>query len=293
MASMELIKKLRDMTQAGVMDAKKALEENGDDLDKAAQWLREKGIAKAAKKASAVATEGVTRILIEGNKAILVEINSQTDFVAMSDNFIKLVDEITLAIFRSNAKTIEEALVIKTHSNITVEEACIQLTAKIGEKIIVRRFMILEKSNDEVFAHYTHSNNKISVLLKLKPQSNVTAGRDVAMHAAAMAPRFLSQNEVDPNWLKNETKILTEQTISEGKPADRAEMIVKGRVKKLLAEVCLLDQQFVKDPSKTVREYLKVNNSDIIQYIRYEVGEGIEKKVVDFAAEVAEQMNKK
>jgi elongation factor Ts len=128
-----------------------------------------------------------------------VEINSQTDFVAMSDNFIKLVDEITLAIFRSNAKTIEEALVIKTHSNITVEEACIQLTAKIGEKIIVRRFMILEKSNDEVFAHYTHSNNKISVLLKLKPQSNVTAGRDVAMHAAAMAPRFLSQNEVDPN----------------------------------------------------------------------------------------------
>ncbi|MDR3330327.1 MAG: translation elongation factor Ts [Mycoplasmataceae bacterium] len=290
MANMELIKKLREMTQAGVMDAKKALEENGDDLDKAAQWLREKGIVKAAKKASAVATEGVSKILIEGNKALVIEINSQTDFVAMSDKFIQLSNEITQAVLKANAKSLDEALKAKTSTGATVEEACTELTARIGEKTGVRRFEIVTKKDDEVFGHYVHNNNKIAVLLVMTAGSSEHAGHDAAMHAAAMNPKFLSQKDVDQKWLANETNILKEQTIAEGKPADKAEMIVRGRVKKMLAEVCLLDQPFFKDPTKTIDAYLKDNKSTIIKYIRYEVGEGIEKKQVDFAAEVAAQM---
>ncbi|MDR0739974.1 MAG: translation elongation factor Ts [Mycoplasmataceae bacterium] len=290
MANMDLIKKLRGMTQAGVMDAKKALEENDDDLDKAAQWLREKGIVKAAKKASAVATEGTVKVMIRGDKALLIEINSQTDFVAMSDKFIELSNEITQAIFDANTTTLNEALKAKTTSGMTVEEVCTEFTARIGEKTAVRRFEIINKKSDEVFAHYVHNNNKIGVLLVLTNGSSETAGHDVAMHAAAMNPKFLNQNDVDQAWLANETKILKEQTIAEGKPADKAEMIVKGRVKKMLAEVCLLDQQFFKDPTKSIQDFLKSNHSTAIKYIRYEVGEGIEKKVNDFAAEVAAQM---
>ncbi|MDR0675336.1 MAG: translation elongation factor Ts [Mycoplasmataceae bacterium] len=287
---MDLIKKLRGMTQAGVMDAKKALEENGDDLDKAAQWLREKGIVKAAKKASAVATEGIIKIMIHADKALLIEINSQTDFVAMSSSFIELSNEITQAIFNANPNTLEDALKAKTIKGLTVEEACTELTARIGEKTAVRRFEIINKKSDEVFAHYVHNNNKIGVLLVLTKGSNDIAGHDVAMHAAAMNPKFLSQQDVDQAWLMNETKILKEQTIAEGKPADKAEMIVKGRVKKMLAEVCLLDQQFFKDPSKSIQEFLNSHKSIAIKYLRYEVGEGIEKKNNDFAAEVAAQM---
>ncbi|GHU47026.1 hypothetical protein FACS1894218_0590 [Bacilli bacterium] len=197
MANMDLIKKLRGMTQAGVMDAMKALSENGDDLDKAAQWLREKGIVKAAKKASAVATEGVSKILIEGNKALIIEINSQTDFVAMSDKFVQLSNEITEAIFKSNAKTLEAGLKAKTIKGQTVDEACTELTATIGEKTAVRRFELVTKKDEEVFAHYTHTNHKIAVLLVMSKGSSADAGHDAAMHAAAMNPKFLNESEVD------------------------------------------------------------------------------------------------
>jgi elongation factor Ts len=228
--------------------------------------------------------------MIQGDKALVIEINSQTDFVAMSDKFIQLSNEITQAIFAANVTSLADALSVKTVNGVTVEEACTELTARIGEKTAVRRFEVIHKKPDEVFAHYVHNNNKIGVLLVLTPGSSETVGHDVAMHAAAMNPKFLSQNDVDQTWLANETKILKEQTIAEGKPADKAEMIVKGRVKKMLAEVCLLDQQFFKDPTKSIHDFLKSHNSTAIKYIRYEVGEGIEKKVNDFAAEVAAQM---
>ena len=305
MATMELIKKLRDLTQAGVMDAKKALEENNDDLEKATQWLREKGIAKASKKAGAIATEGIAKVVIEGNKALMLEINSQTDFVAMSDTFIQLTNEIALSIFKNQPNSIEQASQLKVNSGLTIEQACQELTAKIGEKTALRRFIFIHKKNDEKFVHYVHSNKKIAVVLVMSPSSNEVVGKDIAMHAAAMNPKFLNSTQVDQNWLENEKKILTEQANLDPKimamkqkmPEDKFTMqwqnILLGKVKKMLAEVCLEDQLFVKDQTKTIAQHLKSNNSSIVNYLRYEVGEGIEKKVVDFAVEVAEQMKQK
>jgi len=295
MPSMELIKKLRDMTQAGVMDAKKALEINNDDLDLAVQWLREKGIAKAAKKADAVAAEGVVSVLIKDDRAIILEVNSQTDFVATNEQFKSLVNDIALSLLENGEYDVEKALKmpIVNQDGVSIEQACINLTAKIGEKIVVRRFEILTKQQGQQFASYVHFNGRTAVLLLLEKAVEEKYGKDVAMHAAAMAPKYLSKDVVDQKWLENEAKILKEQTIAEGKPADRAEMIVKGRVNKLLSEVTLLAQQFVKDPSKTVEQYLKEANTAALTYVRYEVGEGIEKAVVDFAAEVAAQMGNK
>ena len=290
MTKTELIKKLRDMTQAGVMDVKKALDACADDLDKAAEWLREKGIAKAAKKASAIATEGIASIGVEKDKAVIVEINSQTDFVAQNENFLQLASDIKATILEKTPSSLEECNSIKLPSGNTIEEACKELTGKIGEKIAVRRFQVISKNSNESFGIYEHSNKKIAVLLVLDGLLTNDVGKNVAMHAAAMGPKFMDRDNVDKTWLENESKILKEQTIAEGKPADKAEMIVKGRINKSIAEVCLSEQPYVKDPSIKVSEYLKQNGTSLKQYIRYEVGEGIEKKVEDFAAEVASQM---
>lgn len=303
MATMETIKKLRDLTQAGIMDAKKALEENGDDIEKATQWLREKGIAKASKKAGAIATEGVVKVVINDNMAMLLEINCQTDFVSMSDAFIQLTNEITLTIFNQKPNSVEEANKSKTNSGLTVEQSCQDLTAKIGEKVAIRRFIFIQKNTNQKFASYVHNNKKIGVILVMNDSANENVGKDVAMHAAAMNPKFLNASEVDQIWLEKEKKILTEQAntdpkilamkekMSTDKFAIQWQNILNGKVKKMLAEVCLEDQVFVKDQTKTVSQYLKSNNSIISKYVRYEVGEGVEKKAVDFATEVAQQMN--
>lgn len=290
MTKPELIKKLREMTQAGIMDVKKALDENNDDLEKAAEWLREKGIAKAAKKASAIAAEGITSIGVEGNKAVILEINSQTDFVAKNEMFLELASAIKAAILTSAPADLNACLQVKLPTGNTVEQACTELTSKIGEKIVLRRFQLVTKDENDTFGAYEHFNKKIAVLLVLANKVDPTIGKNVAMHAAAMAPKFMDRNSVDQVWLENESKILKEQTIAEGKPADKAEMIVKGRINKSIAEVCLTEQNFVIDPSKKINEYLKQNNTSLKAYYRYEVGEGIEKKIEDFAAEVASQM---
>lgn len=290
MANTELIKKLRNMTQAGVMDVKKALDACGDNLDKAAEWLREKGIAKAAKKASAVAAEGVASIGVEANKAVILEVNSQTDFVAKNESFLKLVSDIKAAILSSNVSDLSSCLQAKLPSGMSIEQACNELTGKIGEKIVLRRFQIVTKNDNQSFGIYEHSNKKIAVLLVLENKVEPEVGKNVAMHAAAMGPKFMDRNCVDKAWLENESKVLKEQTIAEGKPADKAEMIVRGRINKSIAEVCLTEQAYVKEPAIKVSEYLKRNNTSLKTYIRYEVGEGIEKKVEDFAAEVASQM---
>lgn len=290
MTKPELIKKLREMTQAGVMDVKKALDECNDDLEKAAQWLRERGIAKAAKKAGAIAAEGVALVGIKDDKAVIVEINSQTDFVAKNENFLQLASDIKGAILTYLPADLNACLNIKLPNGMTIEQACNELTGKIGEKIAVRRFTIVSKDANQSFGVYEHSNKKIAVLLVLDGQVNPEVGKNVAMHAAAMGPKFMDRSCVDQEWLANETKILREQTIAEGKPADKADMIVKGRINKSVAEVCLVEQVYVKDPSLKVADYLRHNNTSLKQYIRYEVGEGIEKKVEDFAAEVASQM---
>lgn len=291
-ASPELIKKLRDMTQAGVMDCKKALDETNNDIDAAVQWLREKGIAKAAKKADAIASEGVALVGELDNKAIIIEVNAQTDFVAKNDEFLKLASAIKSTLLKSdlNDNDIESAKKLKLENGKTIEEACVELTSKIGEKISLRRFQIINKKSDESFAIYEHSNKRVATLILLKNNPSEEVKKNVAMHAAAMAPKFVNSSKVDSKWLENEKKVLTEQTIAEGKPKEFADKIVKGRINKLLSEVCLDDQAYVKDPSITVAQYLKNNNSLSIDMVRYEVGEGIEKKECNFADEVAAQM---
>lgn len=291
MSSTDLIKKLRDMTQAGVMDAVKALKECNDDLEKAAQWLREKGIAKATKKAGAIVTEGVAKAVVNGNYGAVVEINSQTDFVSNGEDFQALVKQILKVIHDEEPKDLNTLVNTKINGNDTVNDACINLTAKVGEKICVRRLFAYHKKENEAFSIYEHFNGKIAVILILDSQGKDEVGKSVAMHIAAMNPKFLDTNNVDQAWLNNEKEVLKKQTLAEGKPADRVDMIVNGRIHKSMAEVCLSEQQFVKDPTKSIKQYLKENNTNVLSFTRYEVGEGVEKKQEDFAAEVAKQMN--
>jgi len=302
MANIELIKKLREMTQAGIGDVKKALDENGEDLDKAVQWLRERGIAKAAKKAGAVATEGIANVIIKGDSAVIFELNCETDFVAANDAFENLANDIGLTLLEGGENDIEKAKQLKLSTGVSIDESCKELAGKLGEKIDLRRFEIVGKEPQQQFFHYQHSNKKIAVLLLLDKQVASEIGRDIAMHAAAMNPKYLNESKVDPEWLKNEIKIIKEQMAGDEKfksmlenpqLASRLEGIIKGKVNKLLSEVTLEAQQFVKDPSKTVKQYANGAGSNIIFFVRYQVGEGIEKKIVDFATEVASQMQQK
>ena len=286
---MELVKKLRDMTGAGVMDAMKALKESNNDLDKAAQWLREKGIAKAAKKAGAIVTEGVAKAIAIADYGCVVEINCQTDFVANGDQFKELTKGIVNAISEYKPKTLEELTKSEFKPGETVLDACTNLTAKCGEKIAIRRIAVLEKTDSEAFATYEHFNGKVAVVL-LMSKADEKVGKTIAMHIAAMNPKFLNRSAFDPAWIANETEVLKKQTLAEGKPADRVDMIVKGRINKSLAEVCLEDQTSITDPSKKIKDIAAAAGVKLLGFVRCEVGEGVEKKKEDFAAEVASQM---
>lgn len=283
-----LIKELRDISGAGMMDCKKALEENGNDVKKATEWLREKGIAKAAKKAGRIAAEGLSTIKIEGNKAVILEINCETDFVAKNEKFQKFMDDVATTILSSNAKTNEEALALPCQEG-TLNDYVTSMTATIGEKILFRRFTLLEKSDDDNFGAYIHMGGKISVLTLVKGASSEVA-KDVSMHAAAMRPEYVTKEQVPEEQVENEKKILTEQAIAEGKPANIAEKMVMGRINKYYKEICLEEQDFVKDNSVTVGKFVSNNGGKIIDVIRYEVGEGLEKRQENFAEEVAAQM---
>ncbi len=284
-----LIKELRDISGAGMMDCKKALEENDNDIKKATEWLREKGIAKAAKKAGRIAAEGLSTIKIEGNKAVILEINCETDFVAKNEKFQKFMDDVATTILNSNAKTNEEALSLDCEQG-TLNDYVTSMTATIGEKISFRRFTLLEKSDDENFGSYIHMGGKISVLSLIKGASENVA-KDVCMHAAAMRPEYVTKEQVPADQVENEKKILTEEAIREGKPANIAEKMVMGRINKYYKEICLEEQEFVKDNSVTVGKFVSNNGGKIIDVIRYEVGEGLEKRQENFAEEVAAQMN--
>ncbi|MDR2829101.1 MAG: translation elongation factor Ts [Mycoplasmataceae bacterium] len=295
----KLVKQLRDMTQAGVSDAMKALNESNGDLDKAVQWLREKGIAKAAKKAGNVAAEGIANVIIHDNSAVIYEVNCETDFVASNEQFISLIDMIGLALIESGENDIIKANQLKLSNGMTIVEACTDLTAKIGEKIALRRYVIVGKDDSQIFSSYQHTNKRIAVLLTISKAVDIVVAKDIAMHAAAMAPKYLNQSEVDQEWLTNETMIIKEQMgadpkfaamLGDANMSGRINGIISGKINKLLSEVTLEAQPFVKDPSKSVKQYINAAGADVIKYIRYQVGEGIEKKVVDFAAEVAAQM---
>ena len=283
------VKSLREKTGAGMMDCKKALQESEGNMDKAIDWLREKGISKAAKKESRIAAEGLSEVLVEGNKAVIVEVNSETDFVAKNAEFITFVTDLTKAILKGMPKTLEDAMNLDMNG-VTVNDALIALLAKIGEKISFRRFRIVEKNDDEVFGVYNHQNlGKINVIALIKGD-NVEVARDVAMHSAAMRPPYVTREDVPSDILEHEKEIIKKQAMEEGKPAEIAEKMVNGRINKFYKEKCLLEQPFIKDPDVDVATYVKNNNSEIIEVVRFEVGEGIEKRVDDFASEVMSQI---
>ncbi len=283
-----LIRELRDMSGAGMMDCKKALEENDNDIKKAAEWLREKGIAKAAKKADRIAAEGLSTVMVDGNKAVILEINCETDFVAKNEKFQKFLNDVAKTILNSDAKTNEEALSLSCEEG-TLSDYVTTMTATIGEKISFRRFTLLEKNDDENFGAYVHMGGKISVLSLVKGASEEVA-RDVSMHAAAMRPEYVNKSEVPSEQVEKEKKILTEQAIAEGKPANIAEKMVMGRISKYFKEICLEEQDFVKDNGVTVGKFVSNNGGKIVSVVRYEVGEGMEKRQENFAEEVAAQI---
>ena len=281
----KMVKELRDITGAGMMDCKKALTETNGDIQKAVDFLRERGIAQAAKKSGRIAAEGLADVVVEGNKALLFELNSETDFVAKNKEFLTLLDNVGNIIFNSDATNTEEALVLKTDEG-TLADLLTNATAKIGEKITLRRVTVLTKEDNQGFGSYSHMGGRI-VSVVLLNEDNEEVGKDVAMHVAASNPKFLNRDQVDQDTLEHEKEVLTNQALQEGKPANIVEKMVVGRLNKFLQDICLVDQSFVKDGDITVKQYLKNSNNDILSFVRLEVGEGIEKREEDFAAEVA------
>lgn len=282
-----LVKDLRERTGAGMMDCKKALTETDGDLDKAIDYLREKGLSKAAKKASRIAAEGIVDTYVdEANKvAVCLEVNCETDFVAKTDDYKALVDSIAKHIAVAKPATIEElADQTFTGTDKKVSEIITEAVAKIGEKIDIRRFSVYEYGDDVVGA-YVHGGGRIGVLVELAG-GNTDLAKDVAMHVAAANPGYLERSEVPTAELEHEKTVLSEQARNEGKPEQIIEKMVLGRIQKYYKEVCLVDQEFVKDPDKTISALVKEQNATIKRFVRYQLGEGIEKKQEDFAAEV-------
>ncbi|HLQ74989.1 MAG TPA: translation elongation factor Ts [Alloiococcus sp.] len=284
------VKELRDKTGVGMMDAKNALVETDGDMDKAIEYLREKGVAKAAKKADRIAAEGLTNTKIDGNTAVILEINAETDFVAKNDKFLKLIDDITDAILENKPANMEEAQKVEIDGT-TIEDVITEATTTIGEKITFRRFNIIEKTDDQVFGDYEHMGGRISVLTLLNG-GNVEAARNVAMHVAAINPQYVTREDVPSEERDKEFQILSEQAKNEGKPEHIVEKMVEGRINKWLSEISLVDQDYVKDPDLTVEKYLNGEDATIETFIRFEVGEGIEKREEDFASEVQAQIKK-
>ena len=288
MISASMVKELREISGAGMLDCKKALEATNGNMEEAITWLREKGISKAAKKQTRIAAEGLAHIEIKGNKAVIIEVNSETDFVAKNQEFVNLVKTIANTIIDNNVSTVEEALKLKAGEN-TLEELIIDKTSKIGEKISFRRFEIVEKEDTEVFGTYSHMGGKIAVLTRLT--NNEEVAKDVAMQAAAMRPLYLTREDVPSEVLEKERTILKEQAENEGLDPSKIDMIVNGRINKYYEEVCLIDQPFIKENKQKVSKYVESNGSKIISFTRYEVGEGMEKREENFAEEVMKQIN--
>lgn len=286
------VKELRDKTGVGMMDAKKALVETDGDMDAAVDYLREKGVSKAAKKADRIAAEGLANVHIDGNVAAIAEINSETDFVSKNDKFQNLVKGITKTVADNNPASVEEALTLDMNGE-SIQDTITEATQTIGEKITFRRFAVVEKSDNDVFGDYEHMGGRITVLSTIEGTDDVEVARNVSMHIAAINPKFLTREDVSQEERDHELSVLTEQAKNEGKPANIVEKMVQGRLNKWLAEVSLVDQPYVKDPDKTVGEYLSEKGASIKSFIRYEVGEGIEKRSEDFAAEVQSQLGKK
>lgn len=288
MIDAKLVAELRKMTGAGMLDCKNALVETEGNLEAAVDYLREKGVATAGKKASRIAAEGLANIYIDGNKAVILEVNSETDFVSKNEEFTAMIDLIGKTILNSNVTTLEEALELTTEEG-TISELVIAKTAKIGEKLSFRRFEVVNKKDEENFGTYLHLGGKIAALTILDG-ANEEVAKDVAMQAAAMKPLYVSKEDVPADIVEKEKKILTEEAINEGKPADIAEKMVQGKINKYFKDICLIHQAFVKDGDIDVETYVKNNNGKVLSMIRYEVGDGLEKRIECFAEEVMNQI---
>lgn len=291
MVTAQLIKTLRDMTGAGMLDCKKALEETNGNVEKAVDYLREKGIAKAAKKADRIAAEGLCEVKTQGDVALLFELNSETDFVSKNEQFLTLIDTIGNALIQANVSNTEEALSHKVLGK-SIDTLIKEASAKIGEKFNLRRVTRLSKTSTQIFGMYKHMGGRIAALVTLEGGDDVVA-KDIAMHIAAQKPQFLDQSQVDPETLAHEKHILTQIALQEGKPANIVEKMIVGRIQKYLKDICLVDQPFVKDPDQTVSQYVRSKQASILNFVRLEVGEGIEKKNEDFAEEVKKQVAQK
>ncbi len=284
-----MVKDLREKTGAGMMDCKKALAETNGNMEEAIDWLREKGIAKSEKKASRIAAEGLANIYVNGNRAVILEVNSETDFVSKNEEFTGMIDTIGNTILNSSINTLEEALKLTCEEG-TIADLIVAKTAKIGEKLSLRRIEVVEKADDENFGAYLHMGGKIAVLTVVK-NANQDVAKDVAMQAAAMKPLYVFESDVPEDVVNREREVQKEIAMSEGKPADIAEKMVEGRIKKYFKEICLAEQAFIKDGDISVATYVKNNGGELISMVRYEVGEGMEKRCENFAEEVMNQIN--
>ena len=289
MITANMVKELREQTGAGMLDCKKALTETNGNMEEAITWLREKGISKAAKKQTRIAAEGLATAKINGNDAVLVEVNSETDFVAKNPEFVSLVDGIANVILDKKPANMEEAMKLELDGT-SIEEAIVNKTATIGEKLSFRRFELVEKTDNQVFGTYSHMGGKI-VTLALLEGNDAEVAKDIAMQIAAMRPLYLDRESVPEERIQKEREILTEQAENEGLDSNKLPMIVNGRLNKFFEEICLVDQGFVKENKMKVSKYVESKNMKILSFVRYEVGEGIEKKEENFADEVAKQIN--
>ena len=287
------VKELREKTGAGMMDCKKALTECDGDMAKAVDWLREKGISKAAKKEGRIAAEGLTRVATKGNTGILFEVNSETDFVAKNEQFLHLLDVIQNAILDTKAADVDAVLTTSTPEG-TIADLITNATATIGEKITFRRVSVVEKADDEFFGSYMHMGGKISALAVLKGETNETVAKNIAMQVASMAPTYVSQSDIPGDVVEHERELQLQMMKADpkmaGKPEKVLQGILKGKVDKHFKDQCLLDQEFFLDPKMKVANFLKDNKVELVSFVRFQTGEGIEKREENFAKEVMSQI---
>lgn len=287
-----LIKELRDMTGAGILDAKKALTETDGNLEEAVTYLRKQGMAASAKKADRIAAEGITDVKTSGNTALIFEVNAETDFVARNENFLEMVDAIGNTLLANDITTNEEALAL-TIDGETIADMIVQATATIGEKISFRRFEKIVKTDDQVFGTYIHTGGRISTVVVGEGISEEVA-TNVAMQVASMNPKYVTRDDIAQADLDAEKEIqesiLANDESLQGKPEKVLAGIIQGRISKTMKDFTLVDQDFILDSKLTVGQFLKENNGSVVSFTRFELGEGIEKRVEDFAAEVQAQM---
>ena len=288
----QMVKELREKTGAGMMDCKKALTQTDGDMEKAIDFLREKGMASAAKKGDRIAAEGLTTVVVDGNNAVILEVNAETDFVAKNEAFQTLVKELGEHLLSAKPANVEEALQTTMSNGSTVDAHINAAISKIGEKMTLRRFEVKTKTDNDAFGAYLHMGGRISVLSVLEGTTDESVAKDVSMHVAAINPKYISRDQVSSEEVDHEREVLKQQALNEGKPENIVVKMVEGRLGKYFEEICLLDQSFVKDPDQKVKKYVESKGGTVREFVRYEVGEGLEKREENFAEEVMNQMKK-